>query len=109
MNISFNVKDELGVSFISASRWDLKRSDLTDAEIIKKSVKKYMGLLIDSYNRSLVLETDQINLVALRNQMSSLQTQSDVLQRQLFDTEESYRIKQQAYDSTVIPTDPDAP
>jgi hypothetical protein len=55
MNINFNIGDELGSQFISASRWMIDRPDLSDDRILKKNIKQYIGNCVDEYNKFLVL------------------------------------------------------
>lgn len=101
MNINFNVKDEIGVSFISASKWQLNNPELTDDAAVKKCLKRYMGSVIDIYNKDLAIGDDERNLTNLRSQSSTAQDQ-------LMKAEISFMNKYQQYNSSVTPTDAEA-
>lgn len=80
MNINFNVTDELGNQFITASRWMIDRPDLTDDRIIKKNIKRYIGDCIDNYNRSLLLNESASLVTTLESQLVSTRNQLVVAQ-----------------------------
>lgn len=66
--ISFNISDEISGSFISASRWKIpNREDLSDDRVCNKCLKRYIGSLIDDYNKHLVIDVFDSEILALSN------------------------------------------
>lgn len=98
MNIAFNIPDELGNQFITASRWMIDRPDLTDDRIIKKNIKQYMGSCIDNYNRSLLLNESASLVTTLESQLVDTRTQLIIAQ------EDYMRVKGEV-DNVYVPVD----
>ncbi len=91
MNISFNVSDELGADYLLAARWKISNPDLTDEQVMKKYLKRCMGVLIDEHKKDLALSTDR----AAVKQM----------QKELLDAQQALVVKVRDYDATATPTD----
>jgi molecular chaperone GrpE (heat shock protein) len=98
MNINFNIPDEIGVQFISASRWSLNTQEFTDERIIKKSLKRYIGSLIDSYNKSQILNVTS-------SLISTLETQMFQLQQQYQDIRMEFENTKRTVNATYVPVD----
>lgn len=90
MNISFNVSDELGADYLLAARWKISNPDLTDEQVMKRYLKRCMGVLIDEYKKDLALSTDR----AAVKQM----------QKELLDVQQALVVKARDYDATSTPT-----
>lgn len=80
MNINFNVTDELGKQFITASRWMIDKPELTDDRIIKKNIKRYIRDCIDNYNRFLLINESASLVTTLESQLVSTRNQLIVAQ-----------------------------
>jgi hypothetical protein len=101
MNITFNVKDELGVAFIAAAKWSLENQALDDDTAIKRGLKKHMAALVDAHTRYLMLGTDEATLTALKSA-------AETSRQQLMQAEEAYWNKKRMFEATSIPIDPEA-
>ncbi len=98
MNISFNIENELGDRFISASKWMMDRPDLSNEKIIKKNIKQYIGHCVDDYNKFLIL-ADSASLVA------NLAEQVDYFRNKCLLANENYEQAKIVIDSTYKKTD----
>ena len=83
MNINFNINDESGSAFISASRWKLNDNLSSDTNIVKQYLKSRIALIIDSYNKNLVGSV-------YAQEMSVLHSQMDILQNNYFLSQSNY-------------------
>jgi hypothetical protein len=97
-NINFDVKDSLYENFLSASRWQIDRPALTDGEIIKKSLKSQMGTLIETHQRFLALNIEEMTVQTFRQQ--AIQTQAQLMRAEM-DLQE----KKTTFESTFVPPD----
>lgn len=91
MNISFNIPDDTGADFILAAHWKISNPDLTDEQVMKKHLKRCIGLLIDEYKKDQVLSADR----AAVKQM----------QRELLDAQQALVVKVRDYDTNTTPTE----
>jgi hypothetical protein len=98
MNINFNITDELGEKFISASRWMIDGNELSDDRIIKKNIKKYIGNCIDGYNKSLLLG-DSASLV------SNLTSKAEDFRNRCFIANEEYAKARSVVEATYTNID----
>jgi len=65
MNISFNVTDEIGNTFLSASKLEFGVQAWTDDKYINRNIKKYMSKQIDKYSLNVVTGADEAALAVL--------------------------------------------
>jgi hypothetical protein len=75
MNISFNVNDDKGNAFISASKWIIDDPLLTDDQNVNKCLKKYMARAIDDHIRHTALVTYELAVEDLKTQNRALTLQ----------------------------------
>lgn len=98
MNISFNITDELGDTFISASRWKIDRPDISDTRVVNKYLKNCIGELVDSYVKNQAIGVDEQVLLELRSQATTISNQ-------LFTAERAYHEKKRVFEAGFTPTD----
>lgn len=98
MNIAFSIPDEIGATFISASRWRYPtRNDLTDNRICVKYLKYSIGTLIDEYDRYVAIGSLEQELDALR-QESETKLQAKV------EAERALDIARRDYNQSAVTT-----
>lgn len=98
MNISFNITDNIGESFISASRWKIDLPEISDNRVMIKYLKNCIGELVDSYAKYKAIGNDEQNL-------QDLKSQALTISNQLFVAERSYYDKKKSFESGYTPTD----
>lgn len=109
MTINFNVKDSIGESFISASRWQIPdRLDLNDSQIVNKCLKKYIGTLIDQHVKYTVLGSDEEKVNNLRIEVNNLRIEESDLRIEFMEAQRDLMEKKRLFESTNIPVDPEA-
>lgn len=102
MTISFNVPDQFIPTFVSASRWQIDRPDLSDSRIAIKYLKQCVGKLIDDYNYYLAVGVETDALKTLQAQFKTTNTSITSLHRQIMDAEQILQEKQATV--TMTPT-----
>lgn len=68
MNISFNVPDDIGNTFLSSSRLVINQPTWQDDKVVNKRLKQFIESSIYDYNTNLALDADRANLANLQNQ-----------------------------------------
>jgi len=101
MNITFNINDDSGSLFISASKWSNNQPTWTDDKAIKKPLKVYISSLIDQYKKWIVVGNEQ----TVVNQLNAT---ASMVQAQMMDANRAYQDKKQVLDSTFVATDPES-
>jgi hypothetical protein len=98
MNISFNIQDDLGAQFVTASKWVINRPDLTDDKVCDKYLKQKIGELVDSHRRFTVLGEPEIEVSSLRTQVRTIGTK-------LFAAEVKLNASRSFFESGFVATD----
>jgi hypothetical protein len=91
MTINFNIPDDIGADYILAAHWKLPDPGFTDEQVVKKYLKKCIGLLIDDYKKETALAEDRALVKSLQLQLAAASAVTIE--------------KRKNYDATTPPTD----
>jgi hypothetical protein len=99
MNVSFTIPDDVGATFISASRWLYPtRTDLNDNQIGRKALKKFIAGTVDDFTRHITIGENKQELDDLRSIIESERAA-------LTEAERLFSIAKAEFEAGATPTD----
>lgn len=72
MNINVKIKDAIIPEFVAASKWKHNNPAISDEQLMKRAIRKLVGIIIDEHKHSLKIEQAQQEVLTLEAQRDNV-------------------------------------